>query len=676
MNSESQITIGTTEIDTNTIASNLDTPWEILWGPDDQIWMTERYGKISRLNPETGEITELVTLNDVHEEAESGLLGMVLHPDFANNPYVFVVYTYLELSNIKERLVKFTYSNGKLDSPVTLLEGVVGANRHDGSRLIIDDNEKLFMTTGEAATITYSQDLTSLNGKVLRMNLDGSVPLDNPFQGSYIWTWGHRNAQGLVISPKGIMYSSEHGPANDDELNIIEKGRNYGWYKVQGFCDDGSETQFCADSNVVEPIAAWTPTLAVAGTDYYNNNAIPEWKNSLLVTSLKAGKVVALKLHEDGRSVVQEEVFFENWWGRLRDICISPDGRIFIAVSNRDGRGTVHPGDDRIIEIVSLNVVEYCTVERQASICQGETYNFYGLEVSFPGIYVDTLSDGTGCDTIVSLSLDVAEGYSKEEEIQICEGDSILLNDNYIFQPGVYVDTFTAMNGCDSIITLRVNVNELYFKEDEKRICRGDSIFLYEKYISEEGVYVDTIRAMHGCDSIASTQIRFYDPESIGVRDSVLAAVNDSITLTASEGFASYKWNEGITSQNNYYTFSASELGVGTFPYTIEVEVGQGCILTDTVILIITAVTVENRSSDIEFSVYPNPVTSDELHVDYSISTEAALIMYNQVGIEVVRKILSPHKRHTIVTLPAVSGFYYLTIHNKDGAGYRKVLNL
>jgi len=359
--SQSQILIGTTEIDTSSIVTGLDTPWEILWGPDDHIWLTERNGKISRLNPETGDLTELIAIGDVNEQNEGGLLGMVLHPDFINHPYVFVVYNYIGSSGIEERLARYTYSNGELGSPVTLLEGIDGAGNHNGSRLVIDGDHKLYMTTGDAANTSQSQDLNSLNGKVLRLNLDGGVPEDNPIPGSYIWTWGHRNAQGLVISPLGLMYSSEHGPSNDDEVNIIEKGRNYGWPNVEGFCDEPSETQFCADSNVVEPIAAWTPTLAVAGTDFYNHAAIPEWQNSLLVTSLKASSVAALKLSQDGRSVISEELFFQNWFGRLRDICISPDGRIFLAVSNRDGRGTIRAGDDRIIEVINSSSVDVQT---------------------------------------------------------------------------------------------------------------------------------------------------------------------------------------------------------------------------------------------------------------------------------------------------------------------------
>jgi hypothetical protein len=153
----------------------------------------------------------------------------------------------------------------------------------------------------------------------------------------------------------------------------------------------------------VEPIAAWTPTLAVAGTDFYEKATIPEWQNSLLITSLKASRLVALKLSPDGRSVIREEQFFQNWFGRLRDLCISPDGRVFLAVSNRDGRGTVREGDDRIVEVVALNNNEYCTKEEYVTVCPGELYNFYGQEIHEPGIYTDTIPGAGGCDTIVSL---------------------------------------------------------------------------------------------------------------------------------------------------------------------------------------------------------------------------------------------------------------------------------
>jgi len=346
-----QITIGSTEVDTQSVVTNLDTPWEILWGPDDHIWFTERYGRVSRLNPETGERQTLITIDEVHEQSESGLLGMVLHPDFDQTPHVYLVYNYLSGSSIKERLVRYTYLEESLKSPQVLLEGIEGNSNHNGSRLVIDSLDRLYFTTGDAQDPSSAQDLNSVNGKILRMELDGSLPEGNPFQDSYVWTYGHRNPQGLVYSPGGILYSSEHGPASDDEVNIIEEGHNYGWPDVMGYCDEASETDFCTENNVKEPIAAWTPTLAVAGIDFYGHNAIPEWDNSILMTTLKESELVQLKISEDGQEVVEENRWFDEWWGRLRDVCISPDGRVFIAVSNLDGRGDPAPGDDRIVEI-------------------------------------------------------------------------------------------------------------------------------------------------------------------------------------------------------------------------------------------------------------------------------------------------------------------------------------
>ena len=622
LESKSQILIGTTEIDTNTIATDLDTPWEILWGPDDKIWITEREGIVSRIDPESGNKEVLLIIDEVVQHSEDGLLGMVLHPNFQHpdSQFVYLVYNY-DAPARTERLVRYTFDSDTLIDPLILLDNIPASNNHNGSRLIIMPDRTIMMSTGDATNSSLSQNTGSLAGKILRINLDGSVPEDNPIGGNYLWSIGHRNPQGLVLAPNGILYSSEHGPSNDDEINIIEKDRNYGWPNVQGFCDLPTEQTYCTANNVKEPIAAWTPTLAVCGLDYYDHDAIPEWKNTLLLTTLKASRVVAMKLSQDGRSVLEEEAFFNEWWGRLRDICISPDGRVFIAVSNADGRGTVQPGDDRIVEIVSLTAG--CSVELFATICPGETYNFYGLEISLPGTYIDTIPGGSECDTIVSLQLDVAEEYNNEDEIEICEGDSVMVNG---------------------------------------------------KYLAEEGVYVDTLFTMYGCDSIISTQINHFDSESIGVEDSVIMALDDTVTLTANEGFISYKWNDDPPSQNNTMTIIANELGVGTYFYTIEVEHADGCILADTVKISIAPVVGINKYSDLEFSVYPNPVTADKLNVDYTITSEAVLIIYNQVGMEVFRKILSPMNNHARVTLPELSGLYYLEIKSSEGTGYMKVL--
>lgn len=348
---KSQFFIGETEVDTHSIVTGLDTPWEILWGPDNHIWITERYGRVSRINPETGILDELLLIEEVHEQSESGLLGMALHPLFTENPYVYLVYNYLAQGSIKEKLVRYSYDGAGLTSPETLMEDIGGAGNHNGSRLLFGDDGKLYMTTGDAVDVSTSQDLSSLNGKILRMNDDGSIPEDNPFTDSYVWTLGHRNPQGLIPGPDGSILSSEHGPSNDDEINVIEKGRNYGWPNVHGFCDGASEMDFCNDNHVKEPIRAWTPTLAVAGIDWYSSDLIPEWENSILVTTLKEAELVVLKLSEEGTEVIGETRYFNNWWGRLRDVCVSPDGRVFISSSERDGRGSPGPGDDRIVEV-------------------------------------------------------------------------------------------------------------------------------------------------------------------------------------------------------------------------------------------------------------------------------------------------------------------------------------
>ena len=349
--SESQLYIGSTAIDTTSVITGLDTPWEVLWGPDNHLWITERYGRISRLNPDTGGLIPVYTIPEVDEYGEGGLLGMALHPDFQTEPYVYLVYNYFSGEYVKERLVRYLYDGTTLTDPLIILNNVPANSYHNGSRLIFGPDGCLYMSTGDAGNLNSPQNMNSLNGKILRIRPDGTIPDDNPFPGSYIWALGLRNTQGMVFTSSGKLYGSEHGPSTDDELNLLEPATNYGWPTVAGYCDLPGETGFCESNNVKEPLAAWTPTLAVAGIDFYNHAAIPEWENTILMAILKAGKLVSLKLSSDGNSITEQQDWFTNHYGRLRDVCVAPDGRVFIAVSNRDGRGTPRPGDDRIVEI-------------------------------------------------------------------------------------------------------------------------------------------------------------------------------------------------------------------------------------------------------------------------------------------------------------------------------------
>lgn len=313
----------------------ISRPWEVLWGPDNHIWMTERGGRISRVNPKTGELKPLLTLPDIVANGEGGLLGMVLHPDFAQTPHVYVVYNYG--SPYKEKVVRYNYQNGALSQPAVIIDNIPAAGIHNGSRLVIGPDRKLYYTTGDASTASNAQTDASLSGKVLRLNLDGSIPADNPVAGSPIWSRGHRNPQGLVYV-NNILYASEHGAGVEDEVNVIEKNRNYGWPNVEGPCN-GGEVTFCNANNVKPPIwSTGNGTFALSGLDYYNHDRIPQWKHSLILVSLKNATLYQLKLSADGQSVTGSKNYFVNRFGRLRDVCVSPYGRVYICTDTSPGK--------------------------------------------------------------------------------------------------------------------------------------------------------------------------------------------------------------------------------------------------------------------------------------------------------------------------------------------------
>jgi len=338
-----------TDVSIRIVKQNLQHVWEILWGPDDHIWFTERDGKISKMNPSTGAIVFSATINEVVSSGEGGLLGMTLHPDFLNNGLLYVVYNYNSANGYREKLVRFTFNNNSIASPTTLIENISASSIHNGSRIrVVNETTgmKIYYTTGDASNSTVAQDINARNGKVLRLNADGSIPADNPIAGNPLWSYGHRNPQGLVFV-NSKLYESEHGPNIEDEVNIIEKGRNYGWPDVNGPCD-GSESSFCTANNIKQPIwSSGDNTIAVCGIDYYNNDKIPAWKNSILMTTLKDASLRQLKLSADGNSVVSTTMYFKNNYGRLRDICISPSGNVYLCTSNGGN-------EDKIIEVSKL----------------------------------------------------------------------------------------------------------------------------------------------------------------------------------------------------------------------------------------------------------------------------------------------------------------------------------
>ncbi|MCH7716784.1 MAG: PQQ-dependent sugar dehydrogenase [Gemmatimonadetes bacterium] len=336
-----------------TVASGLDTPWDLAWGPDGVIWVTERPGTISRVDPSTGQVTRVGRI-DVVEVSESGLMGIAFHPDFANQPYVYVAHSYGSRRNIRNRLVRMRFDGARLGAPQVLVDNIPGNRNHNGSRLAIGADRLLYMTTGDAGRAARAQDRGDVAGKILRVTLEGRPAPENPF-GTLVYSYGHRNPQGIVFHPvTGALYIAEHGPRDNDEVNRVKKGGNYGWPAVHGFCDGDTrgEEAFCRSNDVVEPVTAWTPTVGVSGADFYDGTLIPGWNGSLLVTSLRGQALYRLTLSADGSTATEREVLFRGEYGRLRDVLVGPRGEVYLATSNRDGRGNPARDDDRILRIL------------------------------------------------------------------------------------------------------------------------------------------------------------------------------------------------------------------------------------------------------------------------------------------------------------------------------------
>jgi len=345
-----------------TIAENLEIPWEIVFVPDGRIFFTERIGALrviedGQLNPEP------VTSIDVGA-GEGGLLGLALDPNFEQNHFLYLYYTYFEFPFTYNKVVRYTENANSLADEFILIDKIPGAAWHDGGRLKFGPDEKLYITTGEAGNADSAQDLNSLGGKILRVNSDGTIPSDNPFADSIIFSYGHRNPQGIDWDPvTGKLVITEHGPSGErgfahDEINVIEAGKNYGWPKVIG---GESEPEF------VDPILhTGDDTWAPSGATFYDSNNIPEWENKYFVATLRGNHLRMLDLDIDANQVISSEVIFSNY-GRLRDASMGPDGNLYILTSNQDGRGSPAENDDRILRITPIISEERITGDSSMS---------------------------------------------------------------------------------------------------------------------------------------------------------------------------------------------------------------------------------------------------------------------------------------------------------------------
>jgi glucose/arabinose dehydrogenase len=350
----------TAKFKVETVATNLEVVWSIVFAPDGRIFFTERPGRVRLI--ENGVLREktLFTFSDVKLDGETGLMGMTLHPDFAENKLLYFAYVYDTNDGKKVRVVRFKETGENLIEQKTIIEGISAAQYHAGMRLSFGPvDKKLYITTGDATKQKLAQDLSSLNGKTLRLNDDGTIPEDNPFIGQKnargeIWSYGHRNAQGIAWQPEtNLMFQTEHGPSlidgvswfkkrsGGDEVNIVERGKNYGWDKISHLMEkEGMET----------PLIEYSPALAPASAMFYRGEAFPAYKGNLFFGALKGEAIVRLVL--DGRKITAQEILLKKQYGRIREVAASPEGFIYFSTSNRDGRGKAAKEDDRILRLV------------------------------------------------------------------------------------------------------------------------------------------------------------------------------------------------------------------------------------------------------------------------------------------------------------------------------------
>jgi quinoprotein glucose dehydrogenase len=337
-------------------AQNLDIPWSLLFLPDGRALVSERPGTIKLIKKGAVQANAYAVI-DVTHKGESGLLGLALHPKYPEKPYIYAMHTYRKGPRLYNRVIRLKDEgkSGSIDR--VIIDEIPGGRFHNGGRIAFGPDRMLYITTGESFRSELAQDLTSLGGKILRITPEGHIPDDNPLKDSPIYSYGHRNSQGIAWHPvTGVLFASEHGPSGEfghfghDEINIIDKSSNYGWPHVIGAPGLKSYR---------DPLIVWKDTTPPSGITFYSGSLLKHLQGDLFVATLRSTCLVRIRLAQEDSNFRVNKI--ERWFlkgngdgvfGRIRDVVEGPDGALYFLTNNTDGRGRPRPEDDKIYRIL------------------------------------------------------------------------------------------------------------------------------------------------------------------------------------------------------------------------------------------------------------------------------------------------------------------------------------
>lgn len=620
-----QYNLDSTTVMASTLTDQVNVPWDIAWGPDHMIWMTDG-AHIKRVNPTTGEMTTPWTSKIIENGVPKGyVLSLSFHPDFFHTPQVFAVISPAFYYNAapKADIYRFDYSfTGDSLYNQTLLLSYNTFSEHCGGRILTTQDGKLMISTPD---FWYELPESSLNGRMLRMNLDGSIPADNPY-GNYTWTTGHRNSQGIVQTPNGMIYASEHGQWSNsqDELNLITPGNHYGWPAYDGYECSTIANDSCTSPTFTHVLPIEGGSYTPSGIDYYNHEAIPEFGNSILVSCLNMNRLQVMQLNNAGNDIVENNAYFIFDFARIRDVCTSPSGKIYMIAKDRYNidyfvRPVVSEANITIIENINY---DHCTPTSSVMyhpLCTGESVNIDGVSYFGTQNVVEYLDNAAGCDSLVIHVLE--ELYPAKPSITTqlsgvskCLGDDHNLN---VAATGTGVLNYT-------------------WKNDDINLVGSSATYaLTNLSAQDEGKYTVTIT--DDCGSITSDTAIVELKDSIQITSQPQATsinCDDRFDLSVSaEGSnLTYQWQHNGSNIDNatnatYSVLNAASVHAGDYVVTIDSDCGTEDSESASVEVNCTLSSTDPALDDLIVNIHPNP-SHGRIHIQSNERPNKALIVH------------------------------------------------